>query len=255
MSREPVLVVDDDLSMREFLRILLQHDGYDVDVAVSAEDALVKLDRRWPALVLSDLTMPGMSGIELLREVKSRGASRGRDIEVVVVTAYGSTATAVEAMKHGAADYVTKPFNNDELRLVVQRALGRQALEAENTRLKAALQERYHFGNLVGHAPAMQAVYELIRRVKDTRINCLILGESGTGKEMVARAIHHGGARGDHPFVAINCGAIPENLVESELFGHRKGAFTGAVGDKPGYLRAADRGTLFLDEINSLPLS
>lgn len=255
MPGEAVLVVDDDLSMREFLSILLQRDGYAVRTAASAEAALEAVAESWPALVLTDLNMPGMSGLDLLRELKSRAASGDRDVEVVMVTAYGTTASAVDAMKHGAADYVLKPFNNDELRLVVRRALGRRELEVENTRLKSELHDRYHFGNLVGSSPAMQRVYDMIRRVKDTRINCLVSGESGTGKEMVARAIHYSGVRGEQPFVAINCGAIPENLVESELFGHKKGSFTGAVRDKLGLMPAADKGTLFLDEVNSLPMS
>ncbi len=255
MTGEAVLVVDDDLSMREFLSILLQRDGYAVRSAATAEAALEGIDEQWPALVLTDLNMPGMSGLDLLRELKSRAAKTDRDVEVVMVTAYGTTASAVDAMKHGAADYVLKPFNNDELRLVVRRALGRRELEVENTRLKTELHDRYHFGNLVGSSAAMQRVYDMIRRVKDTRINCLVSGESGTGKEVVARAIHYSGVRGEQPFVAINCGAIPENLVESELFGHKKGSFTGAVRDKLGLMSAADRGTLFLDEVNALPMT
>ncbi len=255
MSGEVVLVVDDDLSMRTFLEILLRRDGYDVTAVASAEAALEIAERRWPDLVLTDLNMPTMDGVELLRRLKARGARRGSDVEVVMVTAYGSTQSAVEAMRHGAADYVLKPFNNEELRLIARRALGRRRLEVENTRLKTELQERYHFGNLVGSSPAMIPVYDMIRRVKDTRINCLLVGESGTGKEMVARAIHYSGARSKHPFVAINCGAIPENLVESELFGHKKGSFTGAHRDKIGLLESASRGTLFLDEVDALPLS
>jgi len=258
VSGEHVLVVDDDLSLRQFLQILLERDGYNVRVAASGEEALRLVEARWPDLVLTDLNMPGMSGMELLRELKTRSAEGhddGRaDLEVVMVTAYGTAESAVMAMKHGASDYVLKPFNNDELRLVVRRALGRRELEAENTRLKAALQQRYHFGNLVGSSKAMRAVYELIHRVKDTPISVLISGESGTGKEMVARAIHYSGNRASGAFVAINCGAIPENLVESELFGHKRGAFTGAVRDKQGLMQEAHSGTLFLDEVNSLPL-
>lgn len=256
MPNEPVLVVDDDLSMRQFLEILLTRDGYSVTTAASGEAALQAAESSWPRLVLTDLNMPGLSGMELLRELKARGAAAGRpDVTVVMVTAHGSAENAVEAMKNGATDYVMKPFNNDEIRLVVRRALGQQSLLQENSRLRAALQQRYHFDNLVGISPPMQAVYDLINRVKETRINCLLLGESGTGKELVARAIHFSGARADFSFVAINCGAIPENLVESELFGHKRGSFTGAVSDKVGLVAEADRGTLFLDEVNSLPLS
>ncbi len=249
-----VMVVDDELSMREFLKILLERDGYSVTTAASGEEAVALAADQWPALVLTDLNMPGMTGLDLLRELKATAAQNDRDVEVVVVTAYGSTESAVEAMRMGAIDYVMKPFNNAELLMVVQRGLERQRLEEENKRLKVEVQERFHFGNLVGSSKAMGVVYDLIRRIKDTKINCLIEGESGSGKEMVARAIHYSGQRRDRPFVAINCGAIPENLVESELFGHVKGAFTGAHRDKQGLMRAADKGTLFLDEVVSLPL-
>ena len=255
MPGESILVVDDDLSLREFLSILLARDGYVVRAAASGEAAMAAVAAEWPDLVLTDLNMPGMTGLDLLRELKRMAAQDGTDVEVVMVTAYGTTESAIEAMKHGAADYVMKPFNNEELRLVVKRALDRRELEVENSRLKSELGGRYHFGNLVGSSSAMGEIYDLIRRVKDTRINTLLSGESGTGKEMVARAIHYSGVRGEHPFVAINCGAIPENLVESELFGHAKGSFTGAVRDKVGLMQAADKGTLFLDEVNSLPLA
>ncbi|MEL6349660.1 MAG: sigma-54 dependent transcriptional regulator [Myxococcota bacterium] len=254
MAGERILIIDDELSMREFLTILLSQDGYRVEAVDSAEEGLERLEARWPALVLTDMNLPGMNGIAFLEEAKSRAVRAGKNVQIVVVTAFGTTESAIEAMKLGAANYVLKPFNNDELRLVVRRALGQSALEAENTRLRKELQERYHFGNLVGSSPPMGKVYELIRRVMNTPISCMIIGESGTGKEMVARAIHFSGDRADKPFVPINCGAIPENLVESELFGHKKGSFTGAVRDKDGLFKAADGGTLFLDEINSLPL-
>ncbi|NOY26780.1 MAG: sigma-54-dependent Fis family transcriptional regulator [Oligoflexia bacterium] len=252
---ERILVVDDELSMREFLQILLSREGFEVDVVSSAEQALEQVNEAWPALIMTDLNMSGLNGLELLREVKARAAQSGRDVEVIVVTAYGSTESAVAAMQAGAADYVTKPFNNAELLLVVKRALERQTLEVENVRLKSQVRGQYHFGNLVGSSRAMAEVYDLIRRIKDTRINCLIEGESGTGKEVVARAVHYSGVRRDGPFVAINCGAIPENLVESELFGYVRGAFTGANRDKKGLMRAAHGGTLFLDEVVSLPLA
>jgi two-component system response regulator PilR (NtrC family) len=253
MPVENILVVDDDLSLRQFLPILLQEDGYQVAAVDCAEAAIVSLDSQWPDLVLTDLNMPGMSGLELLRTLQARAAKEGRDIQVVMITAYGTTESAVEAMKAGAADYVTKPFNNDELRLVVRRALGHKELVAENTRLHAELQDRYQIGKLMGSSTPMRAVIELIHRVKDTRISCLIQGESGTGKEVVARAIHFSGLRAKAPFVTINCGAIPEALVESELFGHKKGSFTGASRDKPGLIAAANGGTLFLDEVAELP--
>ena len=254
MAGERVLVVDDELSMREFLTILLEQDGYDVQTAATAEEGLECMKRRWPALLLTDLNLPGASGLELLQTAHSLATQRGRDVQVVVITAFGTTESAIEAMKLGAANYVLKPFNNDELRLVIRRALGLAELEAENVRLRMALEDR-HVGKLVGSSPAMLRIYDLIRRVMSTPISCLVIGESGTGKEMVARAIHFSGDRCEQPFVPINCGAIPENLVESELFGHKKGSFTGAVRDKIGLFQAADGGTVFLDEVNSLPLS
>ncbi len=255
MRRDRVIVVDDELSMRQMLSILLKRSGYDVEAVASAEDALARIEDWWPDLVVTDLNMPGMHGLDLLGKIKAKAAKEERDVEVIVVTAYGSTRTAVDAMTKGAANYVLKPFNNDELKMVVRRALGRRALEAENRLLKAQLRDQYHFGNLIGSSEPMNRVYQLIERVKDTRINCLVVGESGTGKEVVARAIHFSGSRAEGSFVPINCGAIPEALVESELFGHKKGSFTGAVKDKKGLVETSDGGTLFLDEVNSLPLS
>jgi len=249
-----VLVVDDDLSMREFLAIFMRRDGYSVSTADSGESALLVARRQWPDLVLTDLNMPGMSGMDLLSALKTRSAREGRDVEVVVVTAFGTAESAVDAMRRGAFDYVLKPFDNDDLRVTVRRALERVRLQAENARLKAVVQDEVHFGRFIGSSEPMQRVYDLIRRIKDTPINCLVVGESGTGKELVARSLHEAGVR-KGPFVAINCGAIPENLVESELFGHAKGAFTGADRDRSGLIESANRGTLFLDEINSLPSS
>jgi two-component system response regulator PilR (NtrC family) len=253
MPGEPIVVVDDELSMREFLSILLKQEGYEVRAVPSAEEALVAVETEWPRLVLTDLNLPGDDGIELLKRLKARAATIQKDVSVVVVTAYGTTESAVEAMRMGASDYVLKPFNNDELRLVVRKALGLQELEAENLRLKLALKGKHHFGQLVGDSESMKRIYEMVRQVKDTKISVLVEGESGTGKEMVSRAIHFSGVRRDAPFVAVNCGAIPENLIESELFGHKRGAFTGAVQDKVGLMKAADGGTLFLDEVATLP--
>jgi two-component system response regulator PilR (NtrC family) len=249
-----VLIVDDDLSMREFLAIFLRRDGYSVATADSGESALLAAESNWPDLVLTDLNMPGMSGMDLLSTLKTRSAKEGRDLEVVVVTAFGTAESAVDAMRLGAFDYVLKPFDNDDLRVTVRRALERVRLQAENARLKAVVQDELHFGRFIGSSEPMRRVYDLIRRIKDTPINCLVVGESGTGKELVARSLHEAGVRKGQ-FVAINCGAIPENLVESELFGHAKGAFTGADRDRSGLIESAHRGTLFLDEINSLPAS
>ena len=249
-----VLVVDDELSMREFLAILLEREGYVVDTASSGEDALGKLAMATYDLVLTDLTMPGIDGMELIRRIRSAAVGHPRDVPVVMVTAYGSTESAVEAMKEGASDYVLKPFNNDELRLVLRKALGHRALVEENVQLRRELKSKYQFDNIVGASPAMEAVYEMVRRVKDSRISCLVHGESGTGKELVARAIHYSGPRAEKPFIAVNCGAIPDTLIESELFGYKKGAFTGASRDKDGFFRAAHTGTLFLDEVGEMPL-
>jgi two-component system, NtrC family, response regulator PilR len=253
MPGEPIVVVDDELSMREFLAILLRQEGYQVRAVPSAEEAMSAVEVEWPRLVLTDLNLPGDDGIDLLKTLKARAATLQKDVSVVVVTAYGTTESAIEAMRMGASDYVLKPFNNDELRLVVRKALGLQELEAENLRLKLALKGKHHFGQLVGDSESMKRIYEMVRQVKDTKISCLIEGESGTGKEMVSRAIHYSGVRRDAPFVAVNCGAIPENLIESELFGHKRGSFTGAVQDKVGLMQAADGGTLFLDEVATLP--
>jgi two-component system, NtrC family, response regulator PilR len=251
MSQPKILIVDDELSMRELLSILFEKDGYLVKVAGSSEEAQQILPSFHPNVVLSDLNLPKDSGIDLLRWVKKHQ----KRTAFVVITAFGSTQSAVEAMKLGAANYVLKPFNNDELRLVVSRAIGVKSLELENANLKEQLGKNKNFGFLIGSSPVMQEVYELIKRVKDSRINCLLMGESGTGKELVARAIHYSGLRSEHPFVTINCGAIPENLVESELFGHKKGAFTNAFRDKLGLLAVANKGTVFLDEVDSLPLT
>ena len=254
MSRERLLIVDDEPAVRQVLQLLFSRHSYDVEVAISGEDALRQVETRWPALVLTDLNMPGMDGLGLVKRLKERGARDGRDVECIVVTAYGSTEVAVEAMKVGAIDYVQKPFRNDELLIKVRRALSQRQLERDNLRLQQRIKEGARYHNLVGSSEAMRAVYDMIGRIKDTRISCLIEGQSGTGKEKVAEAIHYSGVRGTGPFVPINCGAIPENLVESELFGHKKGSFTGASRDKMGLMQAAHRGTLFLDEVASLPM-
>jgi two-component system response regulator PilR (NtrC family) len=248
-----LLVVDDQTSMRELLSILFEREGYTVSAASSAEEAVSLLKSLPVDLVLTDMNMPGMSGLELVRLVRSGVIPQHRDLPMVMVTAYGTTQSAIQAMKEGASDYVLKPFDNDELRIVVRKALGHQALLQENESLKTALKQG--FGEIIGTSDAMQAVYSMVRRIQDSQISCLVRGESGTGKELVARAIHEGSPRASGPFVAVNCGAIPEGLIESELFGHRRGAFTGALRDRVGYFAAANQGTLFLDEIGEMPLS
>ncbi|GDX79209.1 acetoacetate metabolism regulatory protein AtoC [Deltaproteobacteria bacterium] len=255
MSDERILIIDDEPALREVLTMVLGRAGYQVRDAPTGEAGLRVFSQWLPDLVITDLTMPGIDGLEVLRQVKLRAAELGKDVPVILVTAHASTASAVAAMKEGAFDYVAKPFQNDELRLMVQKALAMRRLEAENERLHAALATKYQLGQFIGASAPMLEVYGLVRRVMGTRINCLVCGESGTGKELLARAIHFGSERARGPFVPVNCGAIPENLVESELFGHKKGSFTGALRDKAGFFQAADGGTIFLDEIGEMPLS
>lgn len=244
-----LLIVDDEAGMCEFLEIMLQKNGYQVSSRQSARMAIDDLETENFDLVISDINMPEMSGLELLSTVKEKSPST----EVIMITAYASTDTAIQAMKRGAYDYITKPFNNDEILLTIKKALKNSQLQRENRRLQQELEKRYGFGNLIGKNPAMLKVYELIQRVAQTKANILVTGESGTGKELVARAIHYTGPRKDKPFVTVNCGAIPEQLMESEFFGHEKGSFTGAIKAKNGYFAAADSGTIFLDEIGEIP--
>jgi two-component system response regulator PilR (NtrC family) len=244
-----LLVVDDEESMREFLTIMLQREGYLVDTAADGAQAVARLKEQGYDLVVSDIKMPRLNGFELLAQVRERSP----DTAVIMVTAFSTTEEAVEAMKQGAYDYITKPFKNEEIRLIVRNALERKSLRQENLELKRELERRYAFGNLIGKSKKMQEVFDLIRKVAASRANVLITGESGTGKELVARAVHFNSERKERPFVAVNCGAIPENLLESELFGHEKGSFTGAVQQKAGLFEVADGGTLFLDEIGELP--
>ncbi len=247
-----VLVVDDERSMREFLAICLQRAGHTVSVADSGQTALGSLQQSPVDIVVTDLRMPGeLSGLDLLREIKAHGM----DTEVIVVTAFATTETAIEAMKQGAYDYLTKPFKVDEINAVIARALEKRALVEENAELRERIAGRFRLARLLGKSPQMQRIFELIGKIHSTRTSVLITGESGTGKELVARALHTEGNRSSKPFVAVNCGAIPDELMESELFGHVKGAFTGAIADKVGLFRQADGGTLFLDEIGELSLN
>jgi two-component system response regulator PilR (NtrC family) len=245
---ERLLVVDDEQSMREWLTIALSQDGFEVESAGSGEDALKVLERTPIDLALVDLRMPGLDGLETLRRIKQLEES----VSVVIMTAYATAETAVQALKEGAYDYIIKPFKVDELRHLVQNALERRRLKAENERLRGLIQGR--FGSLIGRSANMQEVFATIARLGDSKATVLITGESGTGKELVAKAIHLHSSRKDRAFVAVNCGAIPQELMESELFGHVKGAFTGAVASKRGLFEVADAGTLFLDEVTELPL-
>ncbi len=249
-DRFRILVVDDERSMREFLEIFFAREGYEAVTAADVETALVALEADDFDVVISDVQMPDRDGLDLLREVKRTAP----ETVVIMITAFATTEAAIEAMKEGAYDYITKPFKVDELRLVVEKALEKKLLTTENRRLRSELQSRERPRSLVGTSSAMQRVYELVAQVARTKTNVLISGESGTGKELVARAIHDQSERCGAPFVAVNCGAIPENLLESELFGHVKGAFTGAVQNKEGLFESAEGGTLFLDEIGEIPL-
>jgi len=244
-----ILVVDDERSMRDLLAITLRQAGYEVAVADGGEAAIEALRGAVFDLVITDLRMRRVDGLGVLKAVKERSP---RTI-VLVVTAFASTETAVEAMKLGAYDYVTKPFKLDEIRLTVGKALAHKRLEEENIALKRQLRRERGLGNFVGRSPRMLAVFDTIRKSAGSNSTVMITGESGTGKELVAQAIHQESARRDGPFVSVNCGAIPEGLMESELFGHVKGAFTGAVTTTQGLFAAAEGGTLFLDEVTELP--
>jgi two-component system response regulator PilR (NtrC family) len=231
--------------MRDMLRIVLRRDGYDVLVARNGKEALELLQRAPVDLLLSDIRMPDMSGVEVLRAAKDIN----RDVVAIMMTAFASTDTAVEALRLGASDYFTKPFNMDELRLKVRQHVETRRLRQENVLLKRALGTSHEFCNIIGRSEAMLGVFRMVETIGRTNSTVLITGESGTGKELVARAIHFHSLRRDQPFVALNCGAVPETLLESELFGHMKGAFTSADSNKKGLVEVAERGTIFLDEI------
>lgn len=251
MALSRILVVDDEESIREFFEIMLKREGYEVLTASNGIKALEILKNQPVDLILSDIQMPEMSGLELLTKVKELDP----EMVMLMLTAFGSTETAVEAMKLGAYDYILKPFKIDEVKIVIQQALEKRSLKIENVLLKKELGTRYAFDNLIGGAPPMLRIYEMVKRVANTKSSVLITGESGTGKELIARAIHFNGPLKDRPFVTVNCGAIPENLMESEMFGHKKGSFTGAIADKKGLFEVANTGTIFLDELGELPLT
>src|SRR3989338_4430155 len=243
MTEPLVLVVDDEKSMRELLAITLERQGYEVSVAEDGEVAIEAVRRDGFDVIITDLRMPNADGLQVLRAAKEHTP----ETVVIVITAVGSTETAVEAMKLGAYDYITKPFKLDELKIIIKNALSANTLKQENIQLKRALEKKYSFRNIVGSSPSMLKLYDMIQRISQTKSNILINGESGTGKELIARAIHYNGPLKDKPFITINCGAIPENLLESEMFGHKKGSFTGAIADKKGLFEVADTGTIFLD--------
>jgi two-component system, NtrC family, response regulator PilR len=245
-----ILVVDDELSMREFLTILLEREGYITASAGSAEIALDLMASSAFDVVVSDVNMPGLNGMELLEQIKRDSP----DTAVLLVTAFSTTEQAVEAMKLGAYDYIAKPFKVEEIKVLVRNALEKRCLQKENIRLKKEIEGRYSFSGIIGKSRKILDMYGIIEKVAASTVNVLVSGESGTGKELVAKAIHYNSPRKGKPFVAVNCGAIPETLMESELFGHKKGSFTGAVADRPGLFEQAEGGTLFLDEIGEVPL-
>ncbi len=248
-SAARVLVVDDERSMRELLSIVLRRDGYEVLVAADGKAAVETLKRERVDVLITDIRMPEMTGVDVLREAKTIDPS----IVSIIMTAFASTDTAVDALRLGAADYVHKSPNAvNDLRLRVRKELERKRLQQENVLLKRALNTPHAFANIVGSSSAMMAVFELVETIAPTSSTVLITGESGTGKELVARAIHARSSRSDRPFVAVNCGALPETLLDSELFGHMRGAFTGADTNKKGLLEVAEKGTIFLDEIGEM---
>jgi DNA-binding NtrC family response regulator len=247
-THKSVLVVDDEANARTALAELLREEGYAVETAADGFKALGKMTDFTPDVILTDLKMPGMDGIELMQKIRVQDP----DIRVVVMTAFGAVDTAVSAMRQGADDYLTKPLNMDELVIVLERALESSHLRREMKQLKEQLTERYKFDNIVGASPEMQEVFKTVAQVAESRATVLISGESGTGKELIAAAIHHRSARSSGPFVKLHCAALAESLLESELFGHERGAFTGADRRREGRFEQANGGTLFLDEISEI---
>ncbi|MEJ2235182.1 MAG: sigma-54 dependent transcriptional regulator, partial [Syntrophobacterales bacterium] len=249
MEEKRILVIDDEENMRHMLAVLLEKEGYQVDSAADGKQGLALASESFYDLILCDLKMPVMDGMTFLEN------SQDMQLEstVIVMSAYGTLDTAIEAMKRGAYDYVSKPFKPDEIMLTLRKAEERERLRKENRLLQQSARERYSFAQMIGRSPPMQEIFTTIEKVADYKTSVLVTGESGTGKELIARAIHYNSSRADKPLVTVNCGAIPENLLESELFGHKKGAFTDAIKDKRGLFQEAHGGSIFLDEIGELP--
>ncbi len=245
-----ILLIDDEKNSRDTLSSLITASGHRVQSAESAENALEILQQKTFGIIITDLNLPGASGIDILKWAKENTP----DTNVILITGMGSAESAVTAMKEGAFDYINKPLNVKELLIVIDKALANRKLINENRYLKQQLHGKYNFDNIIGSSPAMQRVFQRMEKIIQTDSTVLILGESGTGKELVAKAIHFNSQRRNHSFVAINCGAIPSELLESELFGHVKGSFTGAIANKPGKFELANRGTIFLDEISTMPM-
>jgi DNA-binding NtrC family response regulator len=245
-----ILIVDDEEVLQDILTVLIRKEGHTPFNAVTGEDGLAILEREEIDLVLLDLMLPGMHGMEVLREIRRRDP----DLVVVVITAFSSIESAIEAMREGAFHYIPKPFKNEEVLLTVRKGLEQRRLTSENRSLKEQLRQRFAFDNIIGKSKPMQQVYELIQLAAPSKSNILVLGESGTGKELVAKAIHHHSRRSDGPFVTVNSGSMPADLLESNLFGHMRGAFTGAIASKKGLFEMANGGSIFFDEIGNIPL-
>lgn len=245
---ERLLIVEDEDTLRESLKRVFAREGYEVEVARSAEAALTVIEEQSFDLIITDIILPGMDGIELLRRCREQNPEQ----LIIVMTAFASLETAVEALRGGAYDYIIKPIIHEEVKRIARNALRERSLRAENTILKKQIEERYDFGHIVGQSRTVTSLIEEVKKVADSKSNVILLGETGTGKELFARAIHYSSSRKDKAFIPINCSAIPDNLLESELFGYVKGAFTGAVANKRGLFEEADGGTIFLDEIGDL---
>ncbi len=243
-----ILVVDDETSMREFLDVLLSKEGYQVSEAKNGKQALTMIRKNDYDLILSDIRLGDITGLEVLKNAKKKN----QDTIVIMISAYSTTEIAVEAMNEGAYDFVPKPFDNQELKHTIKKALDIKTLDQEKERTSTEIRDNLHFNRIVGSSPGMLAIYKRIEQIGPTKTNVLISGESGTGKELIALAIHENSDRKEKPFVVVNCGGIPDTLIESEFFGHVKGSFTGAVNDKKGLFEAANKGTIFLDEIGEL---
>jgi two-component system, NtrC family, response regulator AtoC len=251
MGLKRILIIDDEESFRHMLSVILKREGFEVETASDGEEGLQKVMINTYEQVLCDIRMPRMDGLDFLKEVQKTGI----DTTLIMMSAYGTIDTALEAMKLGAYDYISKPFKPDEIILTLKKADERERLRKENERLRKEVKKEYSFENIVSKNEKMQKIFEVVKKVAPYKSTILIMGESGTGKELVARALHYSSDRSQRPFIPVNCGAIPENLLESELFGHAKGAFTDAIRTKKGLFEEADGGTLFLDEIGELPLS
>ena len=251
MEKKRVLIIDDEENMRYMLQLTLESEGYDVELASNGTEGIRKVQHCHFDFVICDIKMPKVSGLDVLTAV----IESSPNIPVIMISAFGTIDSAIQAMKQGAYDYVMKPFKQDEILLTLKKAEERERLRLENQFLRQEVERKYRFENIIGKSSQMQEIFRKIEKITNYKTTVLITGESGTGKELVAKAIHYAGNRKELPFIAVNCGAIPHELLESELFGHAKGAFTGAYSTKPGLILQAHRGTLFLDEIGELPLN